>query len=635
METLFNLYTEGETPEEITSKIHQGQIGHAKPFESPFGTKKVLYCDYTASGRSLDYIEEYIIKEVLPMYANTHTTSNTTANQTTHFRTEARNIIRKAVNASEKDVVIFTGSGSTSAIHKLIHALKFDQNEPPLVFITGQEHHSNLIPWKEAGCEVITINELPTGQINVKDLEAKLSKHHQVDCQRTKVGVFTAASNVSGILNDDLTLTALMHKYQGLAFWDYATAAPYVKIDMNPHLDQSVHKDALYFSMHKFPGGPQTPGILVAKKALFQNPVPHQGGGGTVVYVTQNEHKYISEIEEREEGGTPAIIESIRAGLVMLTKESIGLRTIISKEKSILQFLRLKLKEIPNLVVLGPMDVAKLPILSFLIQCPSIFGSKVYLHHNFVCQILNDLFGIQARGGCACAGPYVEHLLGMTDKDVQEFVSLEGPDFVKIKPGFTRLNLPWFAPKVEILYIVESLRLVSKYGWSLLPQYEYDHQTAEWKHRLPTSQKIHDTEKKSLKVKSWKELMIEAKMSLANAKNMAETLQVEDDRLLFTNGSDHLRWFILPHEAKQILLGETISPVLGSFVPKTFSMPREQFDDVGSYGECMTVSPVLSEVLGKTRSRAIGQHSNNTSKLWYQKFIWLLSRKGFKTVSIF
>ena len=592
----------------------------------------ISYSDYIASGRSLDFIEEYICKEVLPLYGNTHTTSNTTANQTTSFRNEARNIIRKAVNASEtQDAVIFTGSGCTSAIHKLINALYLEQYEPkPLVLVTGQEHHSNLIPWREAGCEIITINELPTGQINLQDLESKLSKYHQTDAQRTKIGLFTAASNVSGILNDDLTPTALMHQYQGLAFWDYATAAPYVKIDMNPRLplddnngsSSILQKDAIYFSMHKFPGGPQTPGILVAKTKLFENSIPHQGGGGTVVYVTQSCHKYVSKVEEREEGGTPAIIESIRSGLVMLTKETIGIETIMSRENLLLQIVTQKLKEMSNLVSLGPMDdVVKLPIFSFLIKCPSIFGGKAFLHHNFVCQVLNDLFGIQARGGCACAGPYVEHLLGMTQCDVEQFTTMLDADFQRVKPGFTRLGLPWFSPKKEIMYILEAIELISKYGWSLLPQYEYNHETAEWRHKSVANSKpeqlknIHQTIQSLKPPSSWKEIMIEAKMSFANAKSIGEKIQVVDDRSQFSNGCGHLRWFILPYEAKQVLLSETISPtILASFWPKTFSAPSVVLNSVGSYNGHLQVSPILAEIIDKHSTKNQEAKNQETKK---------------------
>ena len=267
---------------------------------SPFGMKQVLYCDYIASGRSLKFVEDYIQETILPMFANTHTTTTVTAEQTTSFRDEARNIIQGAVNASqETDVVIFTSSGCTGAVHKLINSLNlpFLLPEKPILFVMGQEHHSVLLPWRETGCDLVTVCALPTGHVDVQDLDKKVREQRKLSDTRMLIGLFMAASNVSGILNDDITLTAVMHKYGGLAFWDYATAAPYVNIDMNPEIEDDVQnlcfKDATYFSMHKFVGGPQTPGILVAKKHLFRNPVPHQGGGGTVVYVTSERHHYV------------------------------------------------------------------------------------------------------------------------------------------------------------------------------------------------------------------------------------------------------------------------------------------------------------------------------------------------------
>ena len=255
--------------------------------------KHVLYCDYIASGRSLKFVEDYIQESILPLYANTHTTSTVTAKQTTSFRDEARSIIQGAVNASqERDAVIFTGSGCTGAVHKLISSLNLAcLSEKPTVFITGQEHHSVLLPWRETGCELITVGALPSGHVDVADLHKKVREQRKASDSRMLIGLFIAASNVSGILNDDVSLTTVMHKYDGLAFWDYATAGPYVNIDMNPDIEDDIHqlsfKDAIYFSMHKFVGGPQSPGILVAKKHLFRNPIPHQLGGGTVLKYTR------------------------------------------------------------------------------------------------------------------------------------------------------------------------------------------------------------------------------------------------------------------------------------------------------------------------------------------------------------
>ena len=597
----------------------------------------------------MEFIEEYIKQEVLPLYANTHTTTTVTAQQTTNFRNEARSIIRGAVNAcSESDVVIFTGSGSTGAIHKLISSLYLDKlEERPLVFNSGQEHHSNLLPWREVGCEMVKISELPTGEVNAEDLERKLSSHRKQSKTRLIIGLFSAASNVSGILNDDLLLTSLMHKYEGLAFWDYATAAPYVNIDMNPSVEEDslgfCNKDAVYFSMHKFVGGPQTPGILIAKKDLFKNPVPHLGGGGTVLYVTEKSHNYVAKIEDREEGGTPAILESIRAGLTMFVKENVGSEFIMQREEKLMEKALERLSKMDNLVVLGPNHAPKLPVLSFLIKCPEFLGNG-FLHHNFICFVLNDVFGIQARGGCACAGPYVEGLLGMSEEKVKAFTGLvqgsfngmnpyanTGP-FERIKPGFSRLNLPWFAPDEEIDYILDALEMTAKNGWKLLPQYEFNSQNGEWTH----VSKIGKLEKKFLndldlfeieknnntklakEDLSWTDLKIEAEKIFSSARQMAKRVNVQDQRSIFAT-SAKIRWFILPYEAKQGLLTPNAIPssrkINSPFWPKKFQ--KSDKIEVGSYSGRLIITPELIKILAPEISAKFLHQ--NPKKMWFHK----------------
>merc|ERR1719228_1967362 len=231
-------------------------------------------------------------------------------------------------------------------------------------------------------------------------------------------GGFSAASNVTGVLEDDLAVTALLHKHGALSFWDYASAAPYVNIDVNPKVPSDpaglCYKDAVFFSTHKFVGGVQTPGILIAKKALFQNRVPNGHGGGSVFYVTEPDHHYLKEPEVREEGGTPAIVESIRAGLVLKLKDSVGAKLIMDREERLREQALSRLGGLSNLLILGPNSTSHLPVFSYLIKHTQ---TGLFLHHNYVVALLNDLFGIQARGGCACAGPYMQELLGM-DKEV-------------------------------------------------------------------------------------------------------------------------------------------------------------------------------------------------------------------------
>ena len=276
---------DGENAAKIANYIRTQLIGEGKTFKGPYGHRKIVYCDYIASGRSLKFIEDYICREVLPHYGNTHTTTSVTSMQTTLYRHEARDIVRNACNASEQDSVIFSGNGCTGAVRKLINALGWSSanSRPIVVFVSLQEHHSNLLPWRRLpNATVVTIEENRCGQVSVESLENQLKNHGRNDA--VLVGCFPAASNITGVLNDDLAITALMHQYGGLAFWDYATAAPYVRVDVNPRVsgdsDALCHKDAVYFSFHKFVGGVQTPGVLIAKKSLFRNPVPENGGGG-------------------------------------------------------------------------------------------------------------------------------------------------------------------------------------------------------------------------------------------------------------------------------------------------------------------------------------------------------------------
>ena len=297
----------------LLKKVKENIIGNNTVIVGPFGPKQQLYCDYTASGKALEYIEKFIYNNVYPYYANSHTTTSISGLQTTMYREESRDFIHKAVNAKNEDVVIFTGSGSTAAIHKIISVLDLrpPKTDHTVVIIGPYEHHSNILPWKETGVHMERVLEDDDGTVSLSDLERHLRYYfHRGFCI---IVTMSAASNVTGIVSDTDTITRLVHKYGGLAFWDFATAAPYLPINMNPALDCS--KDAIFISPHKFIGGVGTPGVLIAKKKLFNNPVPDKCGGGTVSWVSQQNHEYLNNITEREEGGTPAIVESIRAGL--------------------------------------------------------------------------------------------------------------------------------------------------------------------------------------------------------------------------------------------------------------------------------------------------------------------------------
>ncbi|XP_041358893.1 uncharacterized protein LOC121375484 [Gigantopelta aegis] len=579
-----------DNKQKLLNYIRDNVIGCDKQFGGPFGLRRVTYLDYIASGRALRFIEDYIQDEVLPEYGNTHTTTGVTSLQTTLFRHEARDIIRNAVNASEHDSVIFVGSGTTGAIHKLIHGLNL--NSPPVVFVGPYEHHSNLLPWKEITTEVIRIKQLRNGLVDIGHLETQLQKWKEK--QRQMIGSFSAASNITGILVDVDAITACLHRYGALAFWDYATAAPYVKIDMNPVVlgenEKFVYKDAVFLSPHKFIGGVSTPGVLIAKKCLFRNNVPEGGGGGTVFFVRRDSHRYLQEPELREEGGTPAIVESVRAGLVFQLKEAITTDTILEREEFLFNKAKTYWQDCENLVILGNLNVPRLPVFSFLIYHPE---TGRFLHYNFVSAVLNDVFGIQARGGCACAGPYAQDLLGLGELKAKALENLLLEDWRLdrihlrryrecshkeiLRPGFTRLSLPYFIDDDCLQFVLEAVQLVAQHAHSLLPQYTFNPETGEWrqknfqvfKDRKWLGHISYKSGEMSLKVPPQTEkgpLPSDYQDCLKMARDLFKRARktrvpLSDQTLLFDEESQSFRWFVLPSEAHECLHSRGTSPL--------------------------------------------------------------------------
>ncbi|TVU51286.1 hypothetical protein EJB05_02697, partial [Eragrostis curvula] len=505
--------------EEKVAWLRSQLIGNDVEFDTPFGRRKLTYADQTASGRSLRYIEDYIVKEVLPFYGNTHTEDSHVGSKTTRLVHKAARYVKRCMGAGAGDALLFCGAGTTAAIKRLQEVIgvaapsaelrrrlapQLRADERWVVFVGPYEHHSNLLSWRQSLADVVEIGVDADGLVDVAALRRALGSPEYAD--RPMLGSFSACSNVTGIVTDTREIARILHEHGAFACFDFAASGPYVKIDMKS--GEIDGYDAVFLSPHKFVGGPGTPGILLMNKALYRlsSQPPSTCGGGTVAYVNgfnEEDTLYYDEIEEREDAGTPPIIQKIRASLAFWVKEYIGYDNMSLREQVYSEMAMQRLVSNPNVRVLGNTNVERLPIFSFLVYPPFVDSlccavtdepgcdiplkdarpKRLPLHGRFVTRLLNDLFGIQARGGCACAGPYGHTLLNIKNELSLRIRSAILEGYNGLKPGCTRLSFAYYLSKEEFSFILAAIELIAQYGHRFLPLYKFDWKTGDWTFR--------------------------------------------------------------------------------------------------------------------------------------------------------
>ena len=469
--------------EKYFEKFRKNIIGNEQKFVTPYGEQTMIYADWVASGRLYAPIEQKIAAEIGPFVGNTHTETSETGTLMTHAYHYAKDIIREHVNAGPDDVVITTGFGMTGAVNKLQRLLGFKgcgklqgkgcihEIEPPLVLITHMEHHSNQTSWYETIAEVEIVPPGDDGLPSAENLRAALEKHKN---RRLIIGSFTACSNVTGIETDYHALAKVMHEYGGLCFVDFAANAPYSDINMHPE-DPLEALDAIFFSPHKFLGGPGSSGVLVFNRALYNNPAPDHPGGGTVDWTNAwGEYKYVDDIEAREDGGTPGFLLAMRTALSIRLKEQMGTANIHKREDELVKKVFEGFGKIEGLHILEPHITKRTGAISFYHDD---------IHYNLIVKLLNDRFGVQVRGGCACAGTYGHILFGIDRDESHRITDKIDHGDLSEKPGFVRLSVHPTMTDAELDTVIEALTQISANHKQWARDYVYDKHSNEFYHK--------------------------------------------------------------------------------------------------------------------------------------------------------
>ncbi|MEC3906745.1 aminotransferase class V-fold PLP-dependent enzyme [Tamlana sp. 2201CG12-4] len=487
MKSLFKPKHDPSNLEDYFKPFRDNIVGADQYFESPYGRKKIIYADWTASGRLYRPIEDKLLNEIGPYVANTHTETSITGSAMTHAYHDARTVIKKHVNASEDDILITVGTGMTGAINKFqrILGLKVNENlkdhtevpeeKRPIIFVSHMEHHSNQTSWLETIARVKVIPSNKEGLPCIEKLKELVEAHKSCPI---KIAAITGCSNVTGIRTNYHDVAKVMHQNNGLCFVDFACSAPYVDINMHPE-DAEEYLDAITFSPHKFLGGPGSSGVLVFNKKLYKNLVPDNPGGGTVSYTNPwGDHDYIDDIETREDGGTPGFLQAIKIALCIKLKDTMGVQHMLDREHELIDIVFKRLSKIDNLQILAPKHKDRLGVFSFYIDDA---------HYNLIVKLLNDRFGVQTRGGCSCAGTYGHYLLNVdqpTSKAIEQKI-LEG--CLVERPGWIRMSIHPTTTNQEIEFICEAIKDVAKHYKTWGEDYEYNTAKNEFIHKSNVS----------------------------------------------------------------------------------------------------------------------------------------------------